>query len=657
MIKIEQLENGWRLKNGNMTLDISRMTGCLSALTVNAAKVFEWTRHEGDVVVRDDRMERSFGHKHLRKVNVESKGDELRIEKIFKDAPWRLLETYHVEDDTVRWEAQLVLEKGEYRSCEISYHIPWPQPLYPMLFWAPREGMPSAPHRFAEISLEYGEITSGILMPVLVSFRPDKDAGLLLAMPFDFKTPRFRFISEYRNPALRASFDWMALSPGKPSRTNLIMRGTGGNWRPALGWLYERYKEYFEPRSKLIDDLWGGHTGGSPAISLKQARIMVELGLRWHEIHGHFPIYGDYHPEGIDKWEPVHPMANWPDVHGISPETVRKTLRNLHKVGTAGLPYIQVSGDGSLRLGPEIVDASKVLDLYGEPIADTNYLGTNYQLNSDLALPFGKDITRQIDGMVKRYPDMDGVFLDQGCYNFVDTAHDDGITAIENRPCYMTGLNYYPHLEHLSRLLHPEKAIIANAPHCIGIMKYIDGFMAEHWGWLCDLLKWYSLSKPMFFFLYHTSDRDIEMMFQRCLVHAAGYTSFPSAMPSKSLYDRYCPLVQRLFRRKWVFDPEPITFPSGFNGNVFRGASGNLLASVVSEVPRLRGRRLGTHSVAVKTADTEEVKRVTLQQPGGRIVPIPFKKDNGAVLFDVPGGIVAAVAELHISGRDARKDR
>jgi hypothetical protein len=250
--------------------------------------------------------------------------------------------------------------------------------------------------------------------------------------------------------------------------------------------------------------------------------------------------------------------------------------------------------------------------------------------------------------MVTRYPEMDGVFLDQACYNFPDTAHDDGLTAINNRPAYMTGFNYYPHLELLSSLLHPTKTIIGNGPFCIGIMKYIDGFMAEGSGWLCDLLQYYSLAKPMFFLMYQTSDRDIELMFQRCLLYAAGFSSYPAALASKDLYARYLPLLRRLFRRRWVFDARPIEVPTGFKAAVFRGASGTLLASIVSEEPRLDGRRLPDHSAIIRTADAAGVRRVTLHQPGGRITPIPFGREDGAIQFKLPGRLMAAVAELHL---------
>ena len=72
-----------------------------------------------------------------------------------------------------------------------------------------------------------------------------------------------------------------------------------------------------------------------------------------------------------------------------------------------------------------------------------------------------------------------------------------------------TGLNYYPHLEHLSSLLHPEKVIIGNGPYSVGILKYIDAIMAEAQDWICEHLQYLSLAKPMFFLVYETSDSAI----------------------------------------------------------------------------------------------------------------------------------------------------
>jgi hypothetical protein len=601
--------------------------------------------HPGVVTVRDDRLRHEFGRADLELVRGELRGAVLRLEKQFRGAPFTLCEEYTTERDCVRWEAELQLEGGEFRSCALTYRIPWPMPLYPMQFWAAREAMPSAVHRFGEIALEYAEVTSGILIPALCSYLEKEDAGLLVTMPFDFRTPRFRFICGLRDPDLQAQFDWLALAPGRPAHAALLLRGTVGAWRPALGWLYERFREYFEPRSTLIHELWGGHVSGGCNVSVAEARAMADLGLRWHEIHCHFPAYGNYHPEGVSTWRSGHARE---DQTMISPEMIRQTIRNLHAVGAAALPYIQVTGDGDdERLGTAFGDCW-LRDYHGDRFCA--WPGTHI-LNSDPRLPFGRDMTRQIDGMVERYPEMDGVFADQLCYNLLDTAHDDGLTAVNNRPAYMLGFNYFPHLEHLSSRLHPRKAIIGNGPYAIGIMKWVDGFMAEGSGWLCDQFQYYGLAKPMFFLVYDADDRSLELMFQRCLIYGAGYTSYAKAAGSADLYRGYVPLVEKLFRRRWVFDRQPLALPPGFSGNLFRRPDGGLIASMVSTMPRCGGRGLKDCSVRVQTSDAARIRSVALHRLGeDRAQPVAFGREQDAVQFDVPDSSVAAVAEMGLGG-------
>ena len=77
----------------------------------------------------------------------------------------------------------------------------------------------------------------------------------------------------------------------------------GGDWRPALGWLYDRFKEYFEPRSTFIHELWGGHISGDCDVTPSRRKIDAALGMTWHEVHVHFPAYGNYHPEGPRQME------------------------------------------------------------------------------------------------------------------------------------------------------------------------------------------------------------------------------------------------------------------------------------------------------------------------------------------------------------------
>lgn len=635
-------ETCWRLRAGGLELTVDRKTGCLSRLVVLRDKEIVWTEHAGDVTVRDDRLEKTFGARHLDQVRFEEKQNALTIRKTFRGAPWLLEESYRLEADALAWEARVTLDTGEDRSCEIRFALPWPQPLYPMNWWAATERMPSAPHRFAGVSLEYGEITAGTLIPALVCYRSDPKLGLTLAMPFDFRTPRFRFLSGYRDPDLAASFDWLALAPGKPARAKLLLRGGEPDWRPALGWLYERYQEYFEPRSTLIHKLWGGHISGSFDVSPEDARQLIALGLKWYEVHAHFPAYGNYHPEGMESWRSGHERKN---AKLITVDLVRRTIRRLHEAGAAALLYMQLSGDGDEKLLDPRFAGDRIRNWHGD--LWSAWPGT-LLMNSDPSLAFGRDITRQIDGIVQRYPEMDGVFVDQPGYSFLDTAHDDGLTAVNNRPCYLTSWNFAPHLEHLSRLLHPSKAIIGNGPFAIWQMKYLDGVMAEGSEWLNDKLQYYTIGqKPLFFLEYSANERRIERMFQQCLFYGAGFTSYPAAMPSKDLYDRYLPLLQRLFRRRWVFDPDPLHLPPCFKGNLYRSERGTLIASVLSDLPRASGRPKGPCPFAVRAQGVEEVAEVTLQLPGGEPQPVGFSRANGEIHGDLPGDLAIGLIEFH----------
>jgi len=642
---IEKTASGWRLKGGNLLLDIDSVSGEMKNLVINTGGKYNWTPDRGKVIVHDDLTGKIFTGKDIRNIKFELEKDALELRKSFKDAPWILTERYLVEDDVIRWTARLEMERGDFRSCSVVYSIPLPQPAYGNGLWVARENMPSELGRFGGFAFEYGEITSGILLPAMCVWRKDKkDAGLLLAMPFDFKTPRFRFVGGYREPALDARYDWLALNAGEPANTSLLLRAAPDGWRPALGWLYGRFREYFEPRSAKIHDLWGGHICGNYDVPLNRARTMAALGLKWHEIHGHFPLYGNYHPEGVKSWRTGHPIRNSKKHPDISVDLIKRSMKNLHRVGSAALPYIQVTGDGDDTLPARLLDSSLIRGIYGEKISA--WPGTHL-LNSDPSLPFGKDMVRQIRGMAERYPEMDGVFLDQACYNFLDTAHSDGITAVNNRPAYMTGFNYLPHLKLLSSLLHPDKVIIGNGPFGIGIMKYIDGLMAEGEGWLCDHLQYYALAKPMFFLMYKRTDRAVEKMFQSCLFHGAGFTSYPEVYKSsKDIYDMYVPLLQLLYRRRWVFHSNPIELPPGFKGSLFASPRGTLVAGIASETPRIMGRKFAPETIQVNPGQGKKIRRVVLHQPGQKNRSVKFSAKEDVLEFDIPGSTVAAVAEL-----------
>ncbi|MBI4026876.1 MAG: hypothetical protein HY360_17965 [Verrucomicrobia bacterium] len=63
MDKIETTEATWRITGGKLVLCVDRKTGCLSELTITGKKEFVWSRHPGDVTVRDVRLNQTFGRR------------------------------------------------------------------------------------------------------------------------------------------------------------------------------------------------------------------------------------------------------------------------------------------------------------------------------------------------------------------------------------------------------------------------------------------------------------------------------------------------------------------------------------------------------------------------------------------------------------------
>ncbi len=130
--------DGWRISAGNLIVEIDRKTGSLARLSVTTGGKFDWSAHPGDVTVRDDLLRRTFDRRDLQQLRFSEEAGALTIEKSFHGTPWVLRENYGVDDGAISWKAEVVLDSGDFRSCAVSYRIPWPQPMYPISFWAAR---------------------------------------------------------------------------------------------------------------------------------------------------------------------------------------------------------------------------------------------------------------------------------------------------------------------------------------------------------------------------------------------------------------------------------------------------------------------------------------------------------------------------------------
>ena len=627
--------NRWLIRAGAVALAVDKTSGRPDRFEAGPEGRNLWAAAPWSVDVRDDLIEKTFGAVPAR-VDGRVEGGALRIEKRFEGAPWTLHETYAPEGPHIRWTARVELAEGAFRSCAVCLTLPWPERRETWQVWTARHDMPQALCGSDEAWIENSGQGDRSVIPALAVYSRELGWGLALCKPFDAPTPRLRFGVGRNGPGLQVCFDWLALSPQRAAQASLLIRGTLPCWRPALEWIFDTYREYFLPRSTLAPKLWGGLNCSDYKQTEQEVRSGAGVGEKWCVIHGHFPNYGQYDSQA-DEWACIRYLWGRSKEAGEGPPTeeekqdprckvtigmVLDTIRLLNKHGVAALPYVQVCGDAS---GPvtERFKADWIISLDGKA-PRWHESGACYltQINADPSLAFGRYLDEMIEGVLRRYVGHKGVCIDQLCYDFPDIAHDDGITAIANKPAYMQRFNYNPRLEWLSGKVHPDGVIMANGPVTIEIMRAIDGVSVETRTEdprvFCRQFQYLTLVKPMYFCTSKESDRrGVEEGLKASLLHACGYTACGESYRHQDVFDAYVPLIDKLANRTWVFDPNPLTLPDGWEGGIFRAADGNILVTVVrfaDKQGQCEPRPIGP--VTVRTRDVGKVKAVRLWLPG-----------------------------------------
>jgi hypothetical protein len=96
-----------------------------------------------------------------------------------------------------------------------------------------------------------------------------------------------------------------------------------------------------------------------------------------------------------------------------------------------------------------------------------------------------------------------------------------------------------------------------------------------------------------------------------------------------------------------LFDPDPLSLPPELRGNIYHGADGSLIVTMV----RKNALKLATTAITgirIRTADVERVRRITLHAVGSlTATSIGWKLAGKEVVVDkLPGGFVAGLLRL-----------
>ena len=590
-----------------------------------------------------------------------AEGVSLSFDKQYPGADFVVSETFDLSATQVRWDVKVRKTRGADRTVRVINFLPLPLGGYQA--WAPISDAPFQVKPWLPFSIDYGQSTSGAVgegrwrttVPLMVFYSTRKQRALAVASPLEIPAVRIRFLTNTsaeadfhwnsrsypmrERPYLQISNEYLGIRDGKDLHEALLISTQQADWRPALGWFYGQYREFFDPDPGF--DKWDG-VYGSGYEYLKGPLTAQQIssayqdeyarGVRWEELHGHFVHYGSMIPDReVKSW------VNQSDSFGatMTREKIAEHCRLARKAGVGTFLYYNVT-ESENWFAKERFPHSIAMDEAEKPIGawrSQTYpsLRACWLMNADPATGFGKYMIQQAHEMVDAYPDAAGFFWDvYGRSYMFDFAHDDGITMVNNKPAYYPEFMYQRLMrEYIGPLLHGRRMeITANKPVTAASTRGVDGIMMmedapreENPAWI-TAQSYLGLTRHVM--ILESNASNSEMAYLHCLRYGAFYslptgrTAKGEPLPavemeqSRELEKKYRPFIEMLKGKHWIFYPEALQLPENTYGNIFRLRDGSVMVAMVSAWRALR-KAEGFDSnieVAVRLPDLAAVESV-----------------------------------------------
>lgn len=487
---------------------------------------------------------------------------------------------------------------------------------------------------------------ASLVLPLISLYTPGA-AGLTLCADFDEMIPGllFRCSAAKDKEGIAAIFQNRRLPANGLVEITLYAIPHEGDWRPGLGWALERWPEYFRPQGQRVYEYEGGMI--YDFITVPEERIVRDkaLNLQWQEVGWSWPHLGLYVPE-TETWQ--H-QSSKDGGYGAGGQVTRQALRDylalLRKHHVGSFMYFQ-----STEAWQEYAERNFPESIVRKP--DGSHCPTWVKcvvMNPNPEGPFGRHILAQVEAMLRVFPEIDGLFWDQNCYGGNDFAQQDEFTMVGGRRCSNLEIAQRRMLGIAGPRLHAAgKAIWSNGPVSIGVARHIDGAMSEgtagarRMAWLC-------LAKPLIILSYDTNLAATEQKLMAALETGGQPAVTLGKEPCRQFEARYLEMLKLLLCREVVLTAYAYEPPTGFRGNIFRRADGNLLVTLVRE----SGMKAPVMvEMAVRPPKGTKVRAVYELIPEAKgLRQCAFVEENGALRWTVVSPQTAAMYLLAVRGR------
>ena len=455
------------------------------------------------------------------------------------------------------------------------------------------------------------DVANEIVLPAITLYRRDVDLGFTFFL--DQEVPWITRIElDQRQHLIAFEFSHVGLRPGQTAEIALRFFCHRGCWRTGLAAIQGRFPRATRPLSKQSRKYEGVMAYTIPS-SPRMLRVWRDkMGLKFNEIL-HFDDFGQYAP--AEPWNCRNvwsPRAPWRKVDGMTWARLRDYVRSCKDLGIGAFLYINFA-DCESRLARRRYAGAILRNELGKEMITWVYPDQRrhcLMINPDPQFGFASSILEQARQILERLPELDGFHLDQNGYGWIDTAHDDGVTMLNNRPAYNM-LCAYRRVGKLFRKLCDDhgKLIESNGLIHFRQLEDVDMLMAEQS--LSALARFGPICSQRALLYLATGEQGFQWSLR--------YGSFPHVSPyewapppklkldpkTAAIYRAYLPIASLLRGATWVLEPDCLRLPQqqpdenvlgNIAGNFYRLADGDNLVTLLQ----------APHSVLNTTAVTKE---------------------------------------------------
>ncbi|MFQ6048368.1 MAG: hypothetical protein ACE5K7_03280, partial [Phycisphaerae bacterium] len=475
-----------------------------------------------------------------------------------------------------------------------------------LISWAPSYPKPADvsfdPVQYCYLADEPGKARTGI--PMLSLYHPS-GGGLSMVMPFELpkvqlnmgvepRDPRPWYVPERiprisagaevdtvtppqrrdlgQTPVIRFTEKHVGLRPNRPLRFGLWLYGHEPDWRPGLGRVVQRYADYFEPHPDSLACAGGRFTALPDNIDEPKVQFLRAFGVSHVWFHGHFEFHGEF----LTDRALSDPDYRWvcepyPDRFGeLSVERIRRQVGMLKAAGIGTFLY-----GFNMHCDPTIIEKRGL-----QADVARNQDGQIARAYHDQPVmffqpesPFGRQLLDQIDRIVRTYPDIRGIGLDNWNYTGIDFGHDDGITMVGNCPAANINFSQQRMIEAISAKLHGSgRLVMTNKGRTIESLRGVDFMGTEARGAeTFATFAYMNLFRTVTPTEYAARDNPqyAEYVLKYLLIWG-GQMGTHERQADLDQARAYQPLLERLRNRRWIFTPQPLSLPPQTEGQICR---------------------------------------------------------------------------------------